>query len=88
MSSDGDDVIFQLEGRLIVVKRYSNETDPYFQERASFILTFRNQKHLYERAIKASFYHANKMFHGTVYDKATEEEIYKLRAIHLENRGR
>lgn len=85
MNENGVDVIFNFEGRLISIKRFSNETDPYFSERASFILTFRNQAHLYKMAKILSFHHANKIFYGVVYSSEIEKVLQQFRKLHQEN---
>ncbi len=85
MTQATEEVIFDFEGRLIKIDRYRNETDEYFGERASFILTFRNQPQLFRNATILSFYHCNKIFKGVVYSKEVEELLQKFRKLHQEN---
>lgn len=85
MAQESEEVIFDFEGRLIKIDRYRNETDEFFEERASFILTFRNQPELFAQAVYLSFHHCNKIFKGVVYTPSLEETLQKFRKIHQEN---
>jgi hypothetical protein len=73
---------FYLDGRILVIKRYENETDPQFQERSSFILSFRNDPLLWEKAIIISHHHIKKMFYGYTYNSVIEEQLSEFRKIH------
>lgn len=85
MATESTEVIFNFEGRVISIEKFSNETEQYFEERASFILTFRNQPHLFQQAKFLSFHHANKIFKGVIYSPEAEELLAKFRKIHAEN---
>lgn len=82
MSQDSEEVVFIMEGRLIKIDRFRNETSEYFAERASFLLTFRNDPELFETAKILSFYHCNKIFKGVVYSPNIEEMLVKFRKVH------
>lgn len=88
MAQETEEVIFDFEGRLIKIDRYRNENDQYFEERASFILTFRNHPELFSQAIYLSFHHCNKIFKGVVYTPELEEALQKFRKVHRENLGK
>lgn len=76
---------FYMDGRLLTIVRYENETDAQFSERSSFILSFRNNPNEWPRAIELSQYHINKMFYGYTYDQKIENELELYRGIHREN---
>lgn len=85
MAQESEEVIFNFDGRLIKIVRYSNETSEFFGERSSFILTFRNQPNLFHQAVSLSFYHCNKIFKGVIYAPDIEEKLQKFRKLHQEN---
>lgn len=70
---------FFMEGRLIAIERFEDETDASFAERSSFILHFRNDPIKYAEAKRLSFHHITKMFHGVMYDSQTEQELLNYR---------
>lgn len=70
---------FFMEGRLIAIERFEDETDASFAERSSFILYFRNDPVKYADAKRLSFHHITKMFQGAMYDTATEQELLTYR---------
>jgi len=73
------EISFFLEGRLFVIERFEDETDPYFAERSSFILWFRNDPQKLEVAKLISFHHANMIFHGNGYSKQIEDLVAQYR---------
>lgn len=70
---------FLMDGRLISIERFEDETDAMFAERSSFILAFRNDPQRYELAKILSFHHAQKMFRGVTYKEAIETPLKDLR---------
>lgn len=70
---------FFMEGRLIAIDRFDDETDATFAERSSFILHFRNDPIKYAEAKRLSFHHVTKMFQGVMYDDQTEEQLLRYR---------
>lgn len=77
---------FFLDGKLYTIDRYAEETDPFFSERSSFILWFRNDPAEYEKATIHSFHHANMMFLGVSYTKRVEQSVADLRAMILKKK--
>ena len=75
-------MVFFIEGRVISIERFEDETDPVFSERSSFILAFRNTNK-YEQAKKLSFHHAQKMFRGVTYGQNIEVPLRELRELYL-----
>ncbi len=72
---------FFMEGRLIAIERFEDETDASFAERSSFILHFRNDPLRYPEARRLSFHHVTKMFEGVMYDQAVEQELATYRQL-------
>lgn len=72
---------FFMEGRLIAIERFEDETDASFAERSSFILHFRNDPVKYSEAKRLSFHHITKMFHGVMYDEVTEQQLSTYRQL-------
>lgn len=70
---------FFIDGRLISIERFEDETDASFQERASFILWFRNDPEKYRLAQVLSFHHVKKMFQGVTYGPEIETPLQMLR---------
>jgi hypothetical protein len=70
---------FFMEGRLIVIERFEDETDPSFAERSTFILYFRNDPLKYAEAKRLSFHHVTKMFQGVTYNTETENQLKQYR---------
>lgn len=70
---------FFLEGRLIVIERFEDESDASFAERSSFILCFRNDPINYNTAVMLSFHHVSKMFSGTTYKDDIEKLLVQYR---------
>ena len=70
---------FLIDGRIIVIERFEDETDACFSERSSFILFFRNDPKLLPFAKVLSFHHANKIFLGVTYAAQIEQNIQVLR---------
>ena len=68
-----------MEGRLIAIERFEDETDAVFAERSSFILCFRNDPINYKTAITLSFHHVSKMFNGAMYKPEIEKILLKFR---------
>jgi len=73
------EISYFLEGRLIVIERFEDETDASYAERSSFILWFRNDPVKYDLAKTLSFYHANKMFLGVTYTDEIEKAVKEMR---------
>jgi len=73
------EISFFLEGRLISIERFEDETNPYFAERSSFILWFRNDPEKFKMAKILSFHHANMIFHGCKYQSEIEKVVKDLR---------
>jgi hypothetical protein len=73
------EITYFLEGRLIVIERFEDETDASYAERSSFILWFRNDPAKYDLAKTLSFYHANKIFFGVTYTDEVEKALQSLR---------
>ena len=80
------DISFLVEGRLISIERFEDETDPQFAERSSFILHFRNDKTRFNQAKILSFHHIAKMFHGVTYSSTIEDSLRSLRQTMVESR--
>jgi len=80
------EISFLVEGRLISIERFEDETDAQFAERSSFILFFRNDPDNFELAKKYSFHHSAKMFNGTTYKPTIERIIAELRGKALVRR--
>lgn len=78
------EMVFCLEGRLIKLERFEDETDASFAERSSFILAFRNDPARYETAKRYSHYHVQKMFRGVTYNQTVEVPLRELREMYLE----
>lgn len=76
-----------MEGRLISIERFEDETDAQYAERSSFILFFRNDPVNFELAKKYSFHHSAKMFQGVVYRPNVERIIAELRGKMLARRA-
>ena len=72
-----------VEGRLIVIERFEDEIEPQYAERASFILAFRNDPEKFSLAKTIGYYHAQKMFSGTVYNPQVETLVQQLRTERL-----
>lgn len=72
-------MVFFLEGRIITIKRYEDETDPMFAERSSFILWFRNDPEKLRIARIASFHHSAMMFKGVSYSPQIENVVKEYR---------
>ncbi len=70
---------FMLDGRLIAIERFEDETDASFQERASFILWFKNDPVKFRLAKVLSFHHVRKMFQGVTYGPEIETPLRELR---------
>jgi hypothetical protein len=77
-------MVFCLEGRLIVLERFEDETDGSFAERSSFVLAFRNDPVRYELALQFSEHHVQKMFKGVTYNQTIEVALRELREAYLE----
>lgn len=75
------EITFFIDGRLIVIERFEDETDASFQERSSFILWFRNEPENFEKAKTLSFHHVTKMFQGATYASEIETPLQELRTI-------
>lgn len=73
------EITYFLEGRLIVIERFEDETDASYAERSSFILWFRNDPVKYDLAKTLSFYHANKIFFGVTYTDEVEKALKEMR---------
>jgi len=73
------EVSFFIDGRIVAIERFEDETDPQFAERSSFILWFRNDPEKFQLAKVVSFHHAQKMFSGCVYKPEFENAIKSLR---------
>lgn len=73
------EISFFLEGRIIAIERFEEEISPFFAERSSFILWFRNDPEKFRLAKIVSFHHANMIFHGCTYETAVEEKVKGLR---------
>lgn len=68
-----------LEGRLISVERFEDETDPMYAEKASFILDFRHDAEKFVLAKLLASYHIQKMFSGAVFKPEYEQALQQLR---------
>lgn len=68
-----------MEGRLIVIERFEDESDASFAERSTFILYFRNDPVKFENAKKLSWHHVTKMFHGVTYNSEVENQLKEYR---------
>jgi hypothetical protein len=73
------EISFFVDGRIIVIERFEDETDPQFAERSSFILFFRNDPQKFNLAKLLSFHHTQKMFNGVTYKPDFEAAIKALR---------
>lgn len=81
------EISFFVEGRLISIERFEDETDAQFAERSSFILFFRNDPANFDLAKKYAFHHSTKMFHGVTYKPNVERIIAELRGKMLVRRA-
>jgi hypothetical protein len=70
---------FFMEGRLIVIERFEDESDASFAERSTFILYFRNDPAKFAEAKKLSFHHVTKMFQGVTYSSEVENQLKQYR---------
>lgn len=70
---------FFIDGRLITLERFEDETDASFQERSSFVLWFRNDPQKYQLAKVLSYHHVKKMFQGVTYGPEIETPLQMLR---------
>ena len=77
-------MIFDIDGRIIVLERFQEETDVMFSERSSFVLAFRNNSERFEQAKKYSMHHSQKMFNGATYKPEVEVIIRELRELYLQ----
>lgn len=68
-----------VDGKLIVIERFEDEIDPQYAERASFILSFRNDPEKFALAKTMAHYHTQKMFSGVVYSPKIEALVKQLR---------
>ncbi len=68
-----------VDGRLISIERFEDETDPMYAEKASFILAFRNDPQNFKLAKLLANYHVQKMFSGAVFKPDYEQAIKTLR---------
>jgi len=73
------EISFFLDGKIIVIERFEDETNPQFAERSSFILFFRNDPQKFNLAKLLSFHHTQKMFNGVTYKPDFEQAINNLR---------
>lgn len=72
------EISFFVDGKIIVIERFEDETNPEFAERSSFILFFRNDPK-FNLAKFLSFHHTQKMFNGVTYKPDFEQAIATLR---------
>lgn len=71
------------DGRVVSIEKYDNESSVSFSRRCSFILFFASDPDNYDSAVKHSNYHASMIQYGTIYDKAIDDEVSRLRNIML-----
>lgn len=75
------EITFFIDGRLYVIERFEDETDPSFAERSSFILKFRKTQAKYKMAQTLSYHHVAKMFKGVTYNEQIEALIKQFREL-------
>jgi len=73
------ELTFFIDGRLVTIERFEDETDASFPERASFALAFRNDPEKWKLAQVLSFHHVRKMFQGVTYGPEIETPLQQLR---------